>query len=576
MKPRLYTIKLSFLIAFLLIGTLAMVLAITSLSFIIDIGISSWQFPVSFILTAVLYFYITEGYYKKRSIFLKSALLSLATIIVSILIALSFYDLSYDGQTYHMETISLLKNGWNPFSNLLVEKNHLYLYINHYPKGLEIPQSTIYSLIGRIESAKATNIILLTATFCLSLAFLLNLNKLSTTKCILLSLFAVLNPITVNQLISTYVDGSMALLFLTFLITALFVIKKPSLENLFLLGSIIIIAANLKFNSLVYIVIFAFAFICWVVFTKKKTLVRRALYTIILSGSFAVFIVGFFPYVKNTVDFNHPFYPLMGSEKVDIISYNIPNTLEQKGAFGRFFTSFFSHTDNMMNDHDRGAELKIPFTFNKVDILSAGKVDTRIAGFGPLFSGIFIVSLVLFIAFLVKFKKRHLLKGLFYIIIVLIFSVVIMPDSWWARYIPQLWFIPIIILLAIELYVNKPTKAFKFCKSLIYIAIIVNISFTFVGIGWNFMMTRLVDYQLEILKASEMPVKVKWGVCSTNYIRFQENNISYIETDIGFDDNVQKIVRSNNSIFLIDSTVNIPKSKLIKWAENYIEPTERL
>src|SRR5690554_4707112 len=215
MKPRLYTVKLLFLIAFLLIGTLAMVLAITSLSFIIDIGISSWQFPVSFILTVVLYFYITEDYYKKRNIFLKSVLLSLATITVSILIALFFYDLSFDGQTYHMETISLLKNGWNPFSNLLVEKNHLYLYINHYPKGLEIPQSTIYSLIGRIESGKATNIILLTATFCLSLAFLLNLNRLSITKCILLSLLAVLNPITINQLISTYVDGSMALLFLT-------------------------------------------------------------------------------------------------------------------------------------------------------------------------------------------------------------------------------------------------------------------------------------------------------------------------------------------------------------------------
>jgi len=115
MKPRLYTVKLLFLIAFLLIGTLAMVLAITSLSFIIDIGISSWQFPVSFILTVVLYFYITEDYYKKRNIFLKSVLLSLATITVSILIALFFYDLSFDGQTYHMETISLLKNGWNPF-----------------------------------------------------------------------------------------------------------------------------------------------------------------------------------------------------------------------------------------------------------------------------------------------------------------------------------------------------------------------------------------------------------------------------------------------------------------------------
>src|SRR5690606_27305029 len=151
----------------------------------------------------------------------------------------------------------------------------------------------------------------------------------------------------------------------------------------------------------------AAALLVWVVFTKNKVLLRRVFYSIMFSGSIAVLLVGFHPYLMNTIDFKHPFYPLMGDDSVDIITNNIPKSLDNMSSTGRFFTSFFAHTDNMMNDHDRDAKIKIPFTLNKVDILSAGKVDTRVAGFGPLFSGIFILSLLLFIVFLWRFKNLY-------------------------------------------------------------------------------------------------------------------------------------------------------------------------
>ncbi len=574
LKQNLANVRILFLIGSILISTLAMILVVASILFWVNVGISQWHFPVSFILTALFYFYFAKHHYQETRTFFISFCLCIGIIIVSILIALSFYDLSYDGQTYHMETIALLKNGWIPFGNLLPQKNELYLYINHYPKGFEIPQSAIYSFVGRIEAGKSTNLILLVATFCVGLSFLLKVNKLPAYKNILICLFAVGNPVILNQLISTYVDGSMALLILAFLITSVTVVKRPSLENLILLGSIIVITANLKFNSLVYIVILAAALLVWVVFTKNKVLLRRVFYSIMFSGSIAVLLVGFHPYLMNTIDFKHPFYPLMGDDSVDIITNNIPKSLDNMSSTGRFFTSFFAHTDNMMNDHDRDAKIKIPFTLNKVDILSAGKVDTRVAGFGPLFSGIFILSLLLFIVFLWRFKNLYTKKSLFYILLVLLFSILIMPDSWWARYVPQLWFIPVIFLLSIELYHKHSTKFFKITKYLVYLAFIINISFTFIGFGWNFVMSRLVDYQLETLKASKKPIKVQWGVCSTNYIRFQENNISFIEADLKDEENIEKIVRSNNSIFVIDPNVNVSKSKFIRWAEKYQQPEE--
>jgi hypothetical protein len=262
----------------------------------------------------------------------------------------------------------------------------------------------------------------------------------------------------------------------------------------------------------------------------------------------------------------------MGSEKVDIMTNNTPFGI--RGSTNKFLVSLFAHTDNIMTVPEREVNLKIPFTFNTSDIIHSTKVDTRIAGFGPLFSGIIVLSVILLSVYLYKKRNFKKAKGPIYIILILAFSISIMPNSWWARYIPQLWFIPLIILLLVELYDKYSSTTFTTFKYILYIAFIINISFTFIGIGWNFAMSRLVDYQIEVLKASKKPVEVQWRLCSTNHIRFQENNISYIETDLSKRNDIDKIVRSHGSLFVTDSNVNIPKSNFIQWAEKFIQPEE--
>src|SRR5665647_3430707 len=92
-------VRILFLIGCLLINTITVVLIIASLCFFAGIGISSWQFPLSFILTGVMYFYISKKHYKDLRIFFKSFLICIAVIVISVIIAINFYDLSYDGQT---------------------------------------------------------------------------------------------------------------------------------------------------------------------------------------------------------------------------------------------------------------------------------------------------------------------------------------------------------------------------------------------------------------------------------------------------------------------------------------------
>jgi hypothetical protein len=563
--------KILFLTGSLLIVTITMVLVIASLSFFGGAGVASWQFPASFLLTAALYYY-SKSYNNNFRVFLKSVFISLVIIIVAMIIAISFYDVSYDGQSYHQEGILQLREGWNPFKTLLPKSVNFSIYINHYSKGVELPQSTIYSLTNHIEAAKATNFILLAAAFCLTLSFLLDLKRLSILKCILISVLAVFNPIIVNQLISTYVDGQLAVLLLCFFIAALLVIKEASYGNLILLGGVIIIEANTKFTGLVYMVLFVTALLAWLLYMRRIALFKRALYTSILSGAIAVLIVGYNPYVVNTVKFQHPFYPLMGKNKVDIMGLNTPNGFEGKNAVSKFFASLFAHTDNVMPDNGRKVQLKIPFTINKTDIVNASKIDTRIAGFGPLFSGLILISGIALIILLVNAGDRENIKNSLYFIAVIIASVCIIPESWWARYIPQLWYVPIIILLNTELYRANKLKALKFIS---YAAFILNIGFTFIVFGWNMMMTSLVKYQMENLRATHQTIIVQWGSAKSNRIRFNEFHIPYIEKNLDNVPNTENLIRSDSKFVIPENIINIPKSKFVQWSEKFQQVTEK-
>jgi hypothetical protein len=543
MQSRANSIRTLFLTGCLLIVTIAMILIVSSLAFLAGQGIAGWQFPVSFVLSAGLFFY--AGNYRKQhtAIFFRSVLICIAVIIISILIAMQFYDVSYDGQSYHMEGIYQLKNGWNPLKDMLPDSVNMAIFINHYPKGVEIPQSTIYSLTHHIEAGKATNFILLAAAFCLVSSFLLTYKKLSVSKCILITCLFTLNPVIISQLLSTYVDGQLALLLLCFATGAVWLIKDGGILNSILLGSIIIISVNIKFTGLVFIVIFTGALLAWLLILKKKELFRKTLRDTFCCGALALGLVGYNPYIINTFSFSHPFYPVMGEKTVDIMSQNIPAGFEGKNILSKFFISLFAHTDNVVVTNGKKIVLKIPFSFNKNDITSAYEVDIRIAGFGPLFSGILLLSITALLIFLLQPDRQWtvVIKWI-YALGFIIFSILIIPEAWWARYVPQLWYIPPVILLMLELYAGPRFKLFII---LIYITVIVNISFILLTFRFNYKMTQMVNEQMDKLKSLHKPIAVQWGSAKANRIRFQEHHIPYVEQKLDHQQNVESIICSD-------------------------------
>jgi len=552
MQISLNNAKIIFSTGYLLITTMAILLIIASLGFFAGTGIAGWQFPVAFILAGAIYFYTGQNDYKHTAIFLKSFLTCIVIITLSVIIALNFYDVSYDGQSYHMEGIYQLKNGWNPFRSALPKSVNMAIYINHYSKAVELPQSILYSLTNRIEAGKASTLILFAAGFCLTLSFLLNLHKLSTIKCVLLSLLAMLNPIIVNQLISTYVDGQLAILLLCFFVVILMVIKNADYVNLVLLGAIVIITANVKFTGLVYMVFFITAFLAWLLFVRQTNLFKKTLYTAMLSGFIAVFLVGYNPYVTNTIKHSHPFYPLMGKNQVDIMDHNMPEGFEKESAARKFFTSLFARTDNVMRGNGKKIELKIPFAINKTDIINAYSIDTRIAGLGPLFSGLILLSIISFITFLLTAgSSSPAVKNSLYVLGIILISICMVPESWWVRYVPQLWYVPLIMLLTIELYAVRNLRELKV---LLYLVFIINSCFSLLTFRFNLMMTHMVNAQLEKLKTSHQTIIVQWGSAKANRIRFEENKIPYVERNLDDIPNTENIICSDSKFIIPDNS----------------------
>lgn len=539
-----------FALGFTLINIIFFTLFISSSAYFFGVEMSFWNFPLAVICAIIVIYrlFIALAPEYKKIFFIRTVICILSIVLLSIFLANFIFDTSADGLVYHQEAVYQLKNGWNPVYNDLPDSVSQAIWINHYPKAAEIPQAAIYKVTGHIESGKATNLFLLFATIFLTTSALLQIKRFSTKWAIFLSLLFTLNPVCINQIFTFYLDGQVSNLLLCFLSASVLFISRSNKYYLLLLFSIIIITANLKFTGIIFCAIFSIGLVIYCFIIKDSRLGMKVFYTCFLAGLIAIVFVGYNPYLKNTISYHHPFYPLMGKGSIDIIKESYPIGFSEKGQLEKFYISFFSHTDNEGSWpwEERVPTLKVPFSVNRVDIINARTEDTRIAGFGPLFSGIFLLALLFFIISNFFFRKyRFVNRIILYCIIIIIFSVSIIPEAWWARYVPQFWLLPLLMVLSFEFINNKAIVIFKW---LFYILIVINISFSLFSIPYHLLKSSQLSYQLAQFKASKQDIKVKWGNARSNRIRFIERGIHFKEADLSEEESVEIIGSDSRAI----------------------------
>ncbi|HZK63575.1 MAG TPA: hypothetical protein VFC34_05490, partial [Puia sp.] len=499
-----------------------------------------------------------------RKTLIVSTCIIVVVIIVSILFSLLFYDISFDGQMYHIDAAFYLKNGWNPFKKELAPDINQALWLNHYGKGVEAPEAAVYALTNRIETTKSVNFMVMAASFCLSMSFLLRLNRFSFRKNLFFSFLLSGNPIVIYLLLTTYVDGQLSSYLLCFLAVAGLLYRNTNRVYLMLLAMLLIIVLNIKFSSVVFAAIFSAGLLLALILGGQIKSLKKVFVVCVIATGFGIGVVGYFPYVSNTVHFHDPLYPgfhLLQSEAAKLA----PESFARRNRFSRFFISFFSHTNELHIYQDKDPQIpsKIPFSFNKTDIYNALKPTVcRMAGFGPFFSGISILALVFFIISAWRLPDKKQMTPVLVLLGTLLVSVFSISEAWYARYVPQLWFVPVIALIASEYY--RP--AFIRLKNLLYLIVLINLSFAFAGFPYVYYQSAKIDYELAKLKASGQTISVQFTYFVSNRIRFLEKEIPFQETKIPDNTGVY-MVGSSTRYIPPEPGADLPKSWILRLGE---------
>ncbi len=460
--------------AIFLLVEIVTILLITTLLFFINVTVTGWHLPIITIISIG----ITLLFYKKDNIKINIVAILLGLIIFTgvTFIEGKIYDTTADGNTYHKLAIGALKNGWNPnyedskdFDKEdgnpfdISEENINTLWIDHYAKGTEIFASVIYAFTGNIESGKGYTALLMYIAFGILFSYLYQDKKISLIASLAISILLPFNAITVVQVFNYYVDGALMVAVLLILFACIVESlgkQENQKEILFILASSILLCINIKFTGLAFAGIFCLAFyIYWMIKAikqgKEEFIKQFKKYTIfyIVTVIVSIGIVGYSSYMRNMIDHGNPLYPLYGEGHVDnMVVQEQPSSFANKNHLEIFLISIFSKGENVSPTYSQEniqPTLKIPFTTSIEEIENYSIPDIRMSGFGPLFSGIFILSLIGTIYIIVRFikaKNWNLLIPYLIILGITFILILALDGGYWARYIPYFYAIPMIVL----------------------------------------------------------------------------------------------------------------------------------
>lgn len=474
-----------------LIITLGVLVLLTSLLWLFNIPVSCFHLPLSCVISGVIFYFIFE---KNIKSLILTFFISIVVLIVSILASGHVYDQSDDGNSYHKETVAALTTGWNPIyddykdfaeAHDLTDKHQLWA--EHYPKTTWILASDIYKITGDIETGKFYNLLLIYIAFTI-FSYILHLLLNKKILNIIVGLLVAINPITMSQVFSYYVDGFLGLLlYLIILFMYLFIKKDDDWKIKSILTSLIILIVNVKFTGLAYSGLFCLGyFIYYIIFKIKNkeydNLKKNTIFFVIVA-IVSIGLVGSNSYIKNTVTNGNPLYPLMGKDKVDIITYLQPKSFADKSPIEKNFYSIFSWSENIGAYNGGEPRLKTPFEYSYNEIKNIG-YDTRIGGYGVLFSGIFIISLIVII-YMIGYDIYTKNKNAWFYVIPIIITILLMfflSDSWWARYAPQLY---LFIIIAMILLASKDKIFYKLALLCFAVIVFYNSALCFSSFCYN-------------------------------------------------------------------------------------------
>ena len=453
-----------------LLNLLFFPLLITTLAFILGAGVTVLGVFIA-LAAAAAFAYCLSGRNTRQTV--RVSLTGIAMAAACIVLCALCFDWSYDGNAYHKAIVGLLRDGWNPLEESFYSfaadygflKNESATWFDSYPKAAEIWGACVYSLTGNIESGKAFNLISLLSLFFLCMAFLGEGTGLKSWQRALCAGALVLNPVSVSQCLTFYVDSFLWMMILLFLTALLYLTlrEKGKYGKLcrYLIFVSISIGLNVKFSGLIFFGIPGIAFfLYWSISALRsegrpqaKRLIGERFLLFAGSVLFALLFIGCDSYVTNTIRYHNPLYTMIGEDSTELILSQLPPALAGLSNTERFFASLFSRVSNSMSL--ASVQWKLPFSVYREELNAY--VDTRIGGWGIFFSGILLLSLAVLAAAAVKHRReeRKALEAGALLLAVALLQIVAVPGMFWARYFMGLAFVPPVAMALLFAAANR-------------------------------------------------------------------------------------------------------------------------
>lgn len=496
---------LLWLFSLMLLTFMALVQLMVFVAFALHLPAGWAILPIAILLTSA----VTEWFARKEGHSFNMRLLLPIALVLSTLLAVAaakaFYDMSWDGLWYHQTAVYQMAHGWNPdYDSMHGFVDHLRDWVRHYAKGPWYLSLAFYQLTGDIEMAKVGPWLTFIATISAVLALCIELG-MNRWQAGILALFTAANPVAIFELPSYLVDGMMVSFMAIFVSAVIRWFRTPSaVVNLVMLLAVIL-CVNAKQTGLVYLCFAIAAILLYLLFTKRELL----LHFIAMQAAamfFGLMVFGFNPYVTNLVHRGNPLYPMLGSTSYPSLSQRGEDPIEQwetpfnmmgKNRFTRLAYAIFGRPGAQPYYPGQNASFMLPFQVSWKDFQIYYFHDVRISGFGPLFSGILLLSFLM-LAWIIyrQFPGRlFLLLAVAAILVSLLISI----HTWWARYGPQLWWIPLLIIGSG--YLIKQSRALSWFSSVLLLLLVINtLPIAMVHFGWEYEATKTTREQLELLK----------------------------------------------------------------------------
>jgi hypothetical protein len=447
-------------------------------------------------------------------------------------VAASFPDGSFDGLALHQEAVLRLAAGWNPLYGDAGVYGDNGLYLNSYPKASWISGAAVLLSTGQVEAGKLFNLTVAFAAAAFVTSVLLRLTSLGPVVAAGLGMVVALNPVVIYQSTTFYVDGALASLLAILVagLTLAAVTRQWRPLGVALLSTAL--AVNLKFTGLIYSSVLLLVFIPVAWWLHGNRFAWRTTTAMATAGIVSVVLVGYSPYVRNLREHGDLFHPVRSTPEMIGLGRDgglRPVNLNERNRVERFLLSNLSYSQEVRAP--KSTTLKIPFRISRGELWGGYAADIESGGFGPLYGALLLMAGLggLLLTTSGASPVRHSALAVSVIGLSLAAGIFVHSETWWARYVPQAWLLPLLVAVPSMALPRRSLQRSLGC-ALIGLAY-VNLAIVAGNVvPAQFQYARATRISLREMSAASQPVSVYLGFRSLRQ-RLREGGVEFRMVD---------------------------------------------